>query len=158
MYHTSYIMTFSVGGDWGGVTVERAVKPVTAVQDCASTSVSSKTQDILDEGPKCFNSLVTGLRLISVSESSLCFCDLGFNFTTFLRVRSAISLILPSADDFQPCHSWDHWTLPAASMQVFHPLTNRRLYCAHHSGKGSLLELLLFNKNWSAQQSSVSQV
>lgn len=115
MYHISYIMTFSVGG----VTVEKAVKPATAVQDCVSTLVSSKPLDILDEGPKCFNNLVTGLRLISVSESSQCFCDLGFNFTTFLWVRSAISLVLLSADDFQPCQS------------RVHRLTNRRLYCVY---------------------------
>lgn len=147
MIYVPYKLQYDLLSWWdGGVTVEKAVKPVTAVQDCVSTFVSSKPLDILDEGPKCFNNLVTGLRLISVSESSQCFCDLGFNFTTFLWVRSAISLILLSADDSQPCQSRAH------------RLTNGRLYCVYRWVKGILLALLSFNKKWSARQSRVSQV
>lgn len=41
-----------IEGDGGGVTGEKAAKPMTAVRYCVSTFVSLKQVDVFDEGPR----------------------------------------------------------------------------------------------------------
>lgn len=43
------------GGNGGEVTNEKALKPVTTVQNSASTFLSVKQLFIVDKGPQCFD-------------------------------------------------------------------------------------------------------